>query len=324
MGTLLGIGAGAGFVSALLFAVLTTGNPIAFALYFVAPLPVLLAALGWNHRAGLIAALSGAAMVGLAFGLAPGLLYLVSIAAPAWLFAYLLLLARSDGATEEWYPLGRLLLWIVGVSAGLTLLGALMISTDYDGLVAGFAERVVPLIERMNPNAFEGLAADDRTATVTDLARLLAAVALPISTALSVGSSIALLWLAARIVRASGRLPRPWPAIARTEIPRIGLALLGVGIVGGLVLSGFAGLFARSVAAAALMAYCLQGLAVVHVLTTGVAGRGGILSAVYITFFILPGWPVLLYALAGVADSLFGMRARKLAGSTPSPPTPTI
>ena len=52
MGSLLGIGAGAGLVSALLFAVVTTGNPLAIILYLVAPLPVLLAALGWNHRAG--------------------------------------------------------------------------------------------------------------------------------------------------------------------------------------------------------------------------------------------------------------------------------
>ncbi len=41
-----------------------------------------------------------------------------------------------------------------------------------------------------------------------------------------------------------------------------------------------------SVAAAALMAYCLQGLAVIHVLTKSVFGRTGILFAVYFTFLV--------------------------------------
>ena len=54
MTLIVGIGAAAGLVSALLFAVITTGNTIALLLYFVAPLPILLAALGWNHRAGMV------------------------------------------------------------------------------------------------------------------------------------------------------------------------------------------------------------------------------------------------------------------------------
>ncbi len=138
MGSLLGIGAGAGFVSALLFAVVTTGNPLAIILYLVAPLPVLLAALGWNHRAGLAAALPAACIVGLAFSIPAGLLFSSASPLPAWWFAYLVLLARTEGATTEWYPLGRLLLWMVAISAMLTFVGALMLAADYDAFVAQF------------------------------------------------------------------------------------------------------------------------------------------------------------------------------------------
>ena len=318
MGSLLGIGAGAGFVSALLFAVVTTGNPLAIILYLVAPLPVLLAALGWNHRAGLAAAVAGTCMVGLAFSIPAGLLYLLSVAGPAWWFGYLVLLARTEGSTTEWYPLGRLLLWMVAISSVLTFVGALMLATDYDAFVAQF-ERVIGLIEQINPNTFEGVGPEGRTQTTKDLALLIATVAPPLSAAISVGSSVLLVWLAAKIVGKSGRLPRPWPQISLVELPRSGLMVLGAALLASAVLTGFGGLLARSVGAAALMAYGLQGLAVIHVLTKSVSGRTGILFAVYFTFLVF-GWPFLLYAMAGIADSLFGLRARKLAGAPPSPP----
>ncbi len=319
MGSILGIGAGAGFVSALLFAVITTANPFAILLYLVAPLPILLAALGWNHRAGLAATVTGASVLALAFAPAVGLVFAASIALPAWWFAYLALLARPNAeGTMEWYPLGRLLFWIASISAALTLVGAIMIGGDYASFVKAF-ERAVLLIEQINPNTFEGVTGDARSKQVEDLARLFAAIAPPISAALSVGTSVLLAWAAARIVAASGRLPRPWPFIPDTELPGWALAAFGGAAAGALVLSGFPGLFFRSAAAALLMAYCLQGFAVIHVLTRNVAGRGGILTAAYLVFFIMPGWPAVLFALVGLSDAVFGWRARR-KGTPPAKP----
>src|SRR3954447_5886619 len=121
------IGAGAGFVSALLFAVVTTLNPLSFVLYLVSPLPILLAALGWNHRAGISAALLGTACIGLTFAPSAGLVLAPSVGLPAWWYAYLTLLAKSDGEAVEWYPLGRLLAWMAIISAVLTVLGAIVL-----------------------------------------------------------------------------------------------------------------------------------------------------------------------------------------------------
>ncbi|WP_204320080.1 hypothetical protein, partial [Klebsiella pneumoniae] len=39
------------------------------------------------------------------------------------------------------------------------------------------------------------------------------------------------LWAAARIVKISGRLPRPWPDIPSTRMPRAVVALLGLAVV---------------------------------------------------------------------------------------------
>ena len=46
---------GAGAAAALLFASIATGSIIATLLFYLAPLPILIAAMGWSHLAGLLA-----------------------------------------------------------------------------------------------------------------------------------------------------------------------------------------------------------------------------------------------------------------------------
>lgn len=322
MQSFIGIGAAAGLVAALLFAVITTGNMLALLLYFVAPLPVLLAALGWNHRAGIVAAVVGGAAVMLVFNAPAALVFAISVALPAWWYAYLLLLARADEhGTVEWYPLGKVLLWMAGLSAGLTLLGALMLGRSYEAFVRSF-ERAVAVVEQLNPNTFQGVNPEAKAKTMADLAELFAVAAPPISAAAGVAFAVLLAYLAGRITLASGRLPRPWPDVSAAELPQQALWLLLAALAAAAALRGFPGLLALSFAAALLMAYCMQGLATLHVLTRGVAGRGAILGTLYVVFVMLPGWPAILCALIGLADTLFGLRARRAAQGPPgSSPT---
>lgn len=127
-------GIGAGLVSALLTAVIVKATPLAALLYLLAPIPVLIVALGWNHRSGLVAALVGGLAIAAFISPLSGFAFVVITALPAWWLAYLALLGRpaADG-TMEWYPLGRLLAWIAATAA-LTIVAAGIISTggDYD------------------------------------------------------------------------------------------------------------------------------------------------------------------------------------------------
>jgi len=54
------IGIGAGAAAALLFALAASGSMFALLLFSLAPLPILIAALGWSHRAEMLAAMSAA------------------------------------------------------------------------------------------------------------------------------------------------------------------------------------------------------------------------------------------------------------------------
>ena len=57
------VGLGAGAAAALLFASVVSGSIAAIFLFYIAPLPILIAALGWSHLAGLVAAVSATAVV---------------------------------------------------------------------------------------------------------------------------------------------------------------------------------------------------------------------------------------------------------------------
>jgi riboflavin transporter FmnP len=321
MASFLGIGAAAGFVSALLFVVIDRAelSALAMLLYFLSPLPILIVAMAWNHRAGLVAAIVSTILVLLVSenqSIELAIQFAVGVALPAWWFAYLLLLARTTDTTTEWYPMGRLLGWVACVSAATTVVNALLISLSYDEFVASF-KRAAPLLETLNPNAFQGLSPDAKTQSLDQFADLFAIVAPPVATAADAAISVFLIWLAARIVLKSGRFPRPWPDLAWTTLPMGALGLLLAGIAAGIALPGFLGLAGRALAGAMTMAYCLQGLGVIHVVTKGIGGRVGILAAAYVVFFLLPGWPQLLYAVIGIIDPFLGLRAKRAGRSGP-------
>src|SRR6266576_6603369 len=109
------IGLGAGAASALLFASIASGSPLSFALANFAQLPIMLAAIGWTHVAGLLAALIATVGLAIATTGSVAIAFLLGIGLPAWWIGYLALLARPvAGAGQpdvEWYPVGRIVVW---------------------------------------------------------------------------------------------------------------------------------------------------------------------------------------------------------------------
>ena len=88
------IGIGAGAATALLFASVASGSPLSVLLFYLAPLPILIAAMGWSHWAALIAAVVAAAGLAAVFGGFFFIAFLIGIGLPAWWLGYLALLAR--------------------------------------------------------------------------------------------------------------------------------------------------------------------------------------------------------------------------------------
>jgi hypothetical protein len=311
------IGISAGLVSALLFSVVITGSPLAVMLSYAAPLPILIAALGWNHRAGLLAAAIGALAVTFALRPATGLAFAIGSAFPAWWIAYLALLGRpippaSPAAppTTEWYPLGRLLLWIGGLSALVVLAGAIALGGGDHGAYIRLVTRLVETFLRADVEAapgsglpsIAGIRGERFAALIVTFVPLIAATVFCVVFVVNG-------WFAGKAVAISGRLVRPWPLFATSRMPPIALAILGVSLLAAF-LPGYPGVAGTALVGGLAMAFALQGLGLLHYMTAGRSGRLGILVCTYILTIFFGGTFLPLMAVAGVIDTATPLRRR--------------
>ena len=112
----------AGAASALMFASIISGALISLVLCYLAPLPLMVAALAWGPLSAFIGGIVAGGGLAFAFSPSYGFAYVLTVALPAWWLGYLALLGRpSAGSADddlEWYPVGRILLW-TGLLAGL-------------------------------------------------------------------------------------------------------------------------------------------------------------------------------------------------------------
>ena len=312
----------AGCASALMFASIVSGALISLLLFYLAPLPLMVAALGWGPLSATIGGIAAACGLGAIFGLPYCIAFAVTVALPAWWLGHLALLGRpvtasvapGNGAAAvapdlEWYPLGRILLWIAGFAALTTMAALLTLGSDATTISGALRRGLLRIIgPRDAASAGETEQWVDALVTIAPAA---AAIVAMMTLTLN-------LWLAAKITATSGRLHRPWPNLKSAALPPMTLAALCVAIAfcfaGGLL-----AIQAQIVTATLMMAYALVGFAVLHTLTLALKSRAVWLGCTYAIVAVF-GWPVLAMVALGLADAVFGLRHRYLQGRPPPLP----
>jgi len=311
----------AGSASALMFASIISGALISLLLFYLAPLPLMVAALGWGPIAATIGGIAAASGLGAMFGLPYCIAFVLTVALPAWWLGHLALLGRplpnagsGNGAAPappalEWYPVGRILLWIAGFAALTTIAAMLTLGTDAETITGSLRRGLLRILGPHN------------AAASGDVERWVDALVIIAPAAATIVAMMTLtlnLWLAAKITKTSGRLHRPWPDLKSAELPQMTLVALSVALafcfIGGIV-----ALFAQVVSTALMMAYAVTGFAVLHTLTLALKSRAIWLSCTY-AIVVVFGWPVLAMVALGLADAIFGFRARYLRGKPPPLP----
>ncbi len=312
----------AGCTSALMFASIISGALLSLLLCYLAPLPLLVAALGWGPACAAIGGLAAAAGLAAMFGFAYGAAFAITVAVPAFWLGHLALLGRpialgaaSPGVPAavnddlEWYPVGRILLWIAGFATLSTIAALLTLGSDAASITNVLRRGLLRLFEPR-----EAPLSDDAEHWVDAL----------VSLAPAAGVSVALmtltlnLWLSAKITATSGQLRRPWPDLRGTALPPMTLPALFIAIAfcftGGLL-----AMLAQIATAALMMAYALIGFAVLHMLTTPMKSRAFWLGTTYAVVVVF-GWPILALVALGLADALFDIRRRYQRGKPPPLP----
>ena len=296
----------------------------AFALSFFAPLPIMLASIGYGLNAGLIATAAGALLVGLFLHPLMAVVYLVSLAMPA---LGLGVLAAQEPANEQAPRFlraqgepGVLLAWIAALSFALSIATVSLAVSNYASIEQGieaFSQQLAPMLKDALSSQDElpaGLTIDSLTTMVVRATPAVLAV-------WSVATLCINLWLAARVAQISGLLTRTWPDLpASLRMPKW-MALALVATVGFLTREGEIRVVALVALAALGAAFSLQGLAVLHMLARRFQNGRVLLTATYFVNVILAPLPLIVMALIGVVDMFFPLA--RPAVVLPSPPNET-
>jgi len=317
MMTIILIALAAGAASALMFASMISGALLSVLLLYLAPLPLMVAALGWGPLCATVGGIAAATTLGAIFGLSYCLAFVVGVALPAWWLGHLALLGRPAAVSEaspaagppplEWYPVGRILLWIAGFAALTTMSVLLTLGHDAATVTNVIRHGLLAIWGRDEAISEETKQGIDTLATIAPAAAgIVAMLTLTLN-----------LWLAAKITATSGRLHRPWPDLNNTALPPMTLAALSVAIALCFI-GGLPAMLAQIIASTLTMAYALVGFAVLHTLTLAMKHRALWLSCTYAVVAVF-GWPVLAMAALGLADVVFGLRQRYLQTRPPLP-----
>ena len=313
----------AGCASALMFASIISGALISLLLFYLAPLPLMVAALGWGPLSATIGGIAAAIGLGAIFGLPYCIAFVVTVALPAWWLGHLALLGRPVDQRRlvgQWRFAG-------GARSGMVsgrphpALDRRLCRIDHDGGPAHAWHRRRRHHRRAAARPAARSSAPRDAASTGEIEQWIDALVTIAPAAAAIVAMMTLtlnLWLAAKITATSGRLHRPWPDLKSTALPPMTLAALCVAIafcfVGGLL-----AILAQIVATALMMAYALTGFAVLHTLTLALKSRALWLSCTYAVVIVF-SWPVLAMAALGLADAVFGLRQRYLQGRPPPLP----
>ena len=285
MGSVLGnprwlAGMAAGLMAAVLSLWAMRGLPLGFAAFWLTPLPLFAAGLGFGPAA-MVSAAGLAALIHAALaGLLPMAVFLVAFAVPALL---MVVLGFRRGRIEPGLPLAVLGIWpaIVIMLAGFAFAGM------PGGLEGAMRTAVVQGLQRMgsSPTQFP----------VSELVQVMAAaVGFWSAVSLSVNGAAAQSALAR-----TGLALAPTPQWSAVRLPGWYPALPGIAAAAWLALGGEGDVVLLSVLLVVLLPVFLQGIAAVHRRSAGRPGRHFMLGIFYTGL-------VILSVPAAVAVTAFG------------------
>ena len=277
--------------------------------YFV-QLPLFLLSLSHGIFPALLAGGSATLVTALGSGLIggsyleSGMNFLLWNAGPVIFVSHLALLARpTTNKGHEWYPPGRLLLWLV--AWGSFILGVVYLFPEFTGLGAIDFKS----LEGMSKDAMSGTTPD--TSTAAKVTQIIFVLKNYMSGVMATSWAIMFVInaIVAQVILArTGYNRRPIIRLQEIDLPSWFLLLVAFTGLAAMILGGHPlGLLAQNLLILVSFPFFLLGLGTVHVYCSG-RERRRMLLGVFYGFMILFGWLVLFVTILGVFEPWLKLR----------------
>ncbi len=308
------VGALSGAASAVLTGSILTQSSIAVLLFFISPLPVMLAGLSFGATATLVGALACTMFVSFIVSTPAALIVAAISMLPSALAVFLIALARpaeelgGEANHIVWFPLGDTLffcgLLIAAAFVGIGLYGG------YDmAFATDFAKAFEQQFKAVNPEFVPS------AEFAPSLASFIFYAVPVIQPAMLTFVLTANLWMALQLVRQSGKLARPkdnWPLSLR--MPKMALPAFAIALASSFI-SGPIGLIALVFCGVLAACFTMAGFAVLHERSRGKQWRTAVLILAYVSaFFFLPVLAVFVFL--GLFDTRRTAPVSKVTPST--------
>lgn len=315
----IGVGSLAGVATIILSLGIATGSGVAVLLFFLSPLPIMIAGLGWGSVSGAIAVLVAAAGIGFSANFHTAAFILLTTALPAATAAHWLTLSRPadeiGGPSDKlaWFPLSDVMFRLAIMTAIAFVTAGILVGYD-QSYVTSVADQMIARIQEANPEfAFSDEGRNGFIATITNFIPLVQ----PAMWLLVLAGN---LYAALAVTRSSGNLARPrdmWPISMR--MPRIAIVALGIAIAATFVPGGF-GLVGNVFAGALLAGFTLAGFAVFHMRIQGQPWQLLALVVVYcaVALTLVAAFPFTIWGMFALARNMPVSDNNKPGGKPPA------
>ncbi len=316
---------GAGCAAALLFIVSAQSSALAMALAYLAPLPIMIATLGWGLDAGAIAAAISVAALALLAEPLSALLFAASVAGPAWGLAAFAItpVARYLGAQRPDAPIHPSVGAIVSLASLIGILASAAVLTTVIAVYGGYREgarQVAAAVAALAADAFDGA---PNGLSAREFAETLVRFGPPAIAASTLVMLCVNLYAAGRSTQLSHCLARPWPDLPTSlALPWPLCVVFLACLAAAYALPAPAAQYFSIGAGGFGGALALQGLAVAHALSRGLKMRPLMLVALYACCILRAKYMLPVLAGLGLVDGFFKLRARAALVPAPTPTGP--
>lgn len=277
----------------LLFLYPLSGNTgILFILFYFCPLPLFYIGSAWGYKYLCITSMITIAVISI-YGLKLAIAYALIFALPAIYFSYYLNLHKeSENGDLIWYPINL-------IFSKLVILSLLLVTVIilYLGLNIQEYQKTISSIYS---NIYQIRPDLELTLEINNLGIMSASLPSIFVTFWIIIFTVNL-WLGLKLSQKLGNLRRTWQSFDKITLSRTHVYILGFALIVAFLGNGLLMIIASSCSVALLVGYTINGLSVIHYITTANKYRSLILTSIYVMITLFA--PLLIpLTIVGILD----------------------